>query len=35
MKDHTKPDKLYANNPDFKRALADALFRLAIGNDAA
>lgn len=35
MKDHTKLYKLYANNSDFKRALADALFRMAMGDDAA
>lgn len=32
MKDHTQ---LYANNKDFKRFLADALFRLTMGDDAA
>lgn len=35
MKDHTQLYKLYANNPDFKRALADALFRLTMGDEAA
>lgn len=35
MKDHTQLYKLYANNKDFKRALADALFRLTMGDEAA
>lgn len=35
MKDHTQLYKLYANNADFKRALADALSRLSLGDDAA
>lgn len=35
MKDHTQLYKLYANNPDFKRALADALFRLTAGDEVA
>lgn len=32
---HTQLYKLYANNKDFKRALADALFRLTMGDEAA
>lgn len=35
MKDHTQLYKLYANNQDFKRALADALFRLTMGEEVA
>ena len=35
MKDHTKLYKLYADNPDFKRALSDALFRLSSDDTAA
>jgi len=35
MKDHTQLYKLYANNPDFKRVLADALFRMTLGDEAA
>ncbi|MCH7226181.1 type I restriction endonuclease subunit R [Haloferula sp. A504] len=35
MKDHTQLYKLYANNKDFKRALADALFRLTMGDEVA
>lgn len=35
MKDHTQLYKLYSNNPDFKRALADALFRMSFGEEVA